>query len=67
MRLRREMKKKRVTKEPYEGYTLPESSERGKPFVDFHAVLDDMKIINSLKDRKRIIKKIRKQREINNE
>jgi len=33
------MKKKRVTKEPYEGYTLPESSEKGKPFIDFHAVL----------------------------
>jgi hypothetical protein len=63
MRLRREMKKKRVTKEPYEGYTLPESSEKGKPFVDFHAVLDDMKIINRLKDRKRIIKKIRKQKQ----
>ena len=63
MRLRREMKKKRVTKEPYEGYTLPESSEKGKPFVDFHAVLDDMKIINRLKDRKKIIKKIRKQKE----
>ena len=62
MRLRREMKKRRVTKEPYEGYTLPKSAEKGEPFVDFHAVLDDMKIINSLKDRKRIIKKIRKQK-----
>jgi len=57
------MKKKRATKEPYEGYTLPESSEKGKPFVDFHAVLDDMKIINKLKDKKRIIKKIRRQKQ----
>lgn len=29
------MKKKRVTKEPYEGYTLPAVSERGGQFVDF--------------------------------
>ncbi len=57
------MKKRRVTKEPYEGYTLPKSAEKGEPFVDFHAVLDDMKIINRLKDRKRIIKKIRRQKE----
>ena len=57
------MKKRRVTKEPYEGYTLPKSAEKGEPFVDFHAVLDDMKIINRLKDRKRIIKKIKKREE----
>ena len=63
MRLRRDMKKKRATKEPYEGYRLPDSAEKGVPFVDFHAVLDDMKIINRLKDRKRIIKKIRRQKE----
>ena len=30
-------------------------------FIDFHDVLEDMRIINSLKHRKRIIKKIRKQ------
>ena len=55
--------KKRLSysKEPNEGYTLPRSAEKGVPFVDFHAVLEDMKIINRLKDRKRIIKKIRKQ------
>jgi len=29
------MNKKRVTKEPYEGYKLPASSERGGQFVDF--------------------------------
>ena len=55
------MKKKRATKEPYEGYTLPESSEKGKPFVDFHAVLKDMEIINKMPNRKKLIKKIRRQ------
>ena len=55
------MRKKRVTKEPYEGYTLPESSERGKPFVDFHTVLKDMAIINKMPNRKKLIKKIRRQ------
>ena len=29
------MNKKRVTKEPYEGYKLPASSEKGGQFVDF--------------------------------
>ena len=56
------MKKRKATKEPYEGYTLPKSSEKGEPFVDFHSVLNDMKIINRLKHKKRIIKKIRKQK-----
>ena len=55
------MKKKRVTKEPYDGYTLPKSSERGEPFVDFHAVLKDMEIINKMPNRKKLIKKIRRQ------
>jgi len=63
MRLRRDMKKRKATKAPYEGYTLPRSAEKGVPFVDFHAVLEDMRIINSLKDRKRIIKKIRRQKQ----
>ena len=35
------MNKKRVTKEPYEGYTLPKSSEKGQPFIDWTAVLKD--------------------------
>jgi len=29
------MNKKRATKIPYEGYTLPPSSEKGGQFVDF--------------------------------
>ena len=33
------MKKKRVTKEPYEGYRLPDSAEKGVPFIDFNTVL----------------------------
>ena len=28
--------KKRVTKEPYEGYRLPDSSEKGVNFIDFN-------------------------------
>ena len=32
------MKKKRATKEPYEGYTLPPSSEKGGEFIDFNKV-----------------------------
>ena len=28
-----------VAKQPYEGYTLPKSSEKGQPFVDFNEVL----------------------------
>ena len=31
--------KKRVTKEPYEGYKLPASSEKGVPFIDFNEAL----------------------------
>ena len=33
-----DMKKKSV-KQPYEGYALPKSSEKGQPFVDFNEVL----------------------------
>ena len=39
--------KKRVTKEPYEGYTLPPSAEKGGEFVDFNRVLT--RIINPKK------------------
>ena len=30
------MNRKRATKEPYEGYALPLSSEKGGQFVDFN-------------------------------
>jgi len=33
------MVKKRVTKEPYEGYRLPASSDKGVPFIDFNEAL----------------------------
>tara|TARA_R110002020_G_C15792274_1_gene730315 strand:+ start:401 stop:559 length:159 start_codon:yes stop_codon:yes gene_type:complete len=33
------IKKKRVTKEPYEGYSLPKSSDKGVSFIDFNKVL----------------------------
>ena len=54
---------KKRAERPNEGYTLPRSAEKGVPFIDFHDVLEDMRIINSLKDRKRIIKKIRRQKQ----
>tara|TARA_R100000656_G_C3932047_1_gene125024 strand:- start:682 stop:870 length:189 start_codon:yes stop_codon:yes gene_type:complete len=39
--------KKRATKIPYEGYTLPPSAEKGGQFVDFNMVLK--KIVNPKK------------------
>tara|TARA_Y100001951_G_C11219191_1_gene227684 strand:- start:516 stop:704 length:189 start_codon:yes stop_codon:yes gene_type:complete len=47
--------KKRATKEPYEGYTLPPSAEKGGQFVDFNKVLK--RIINPKK-----VKVIKKKR-----
>ena len=38
LKMRKE-KKKMVAKQPYEAYTLPRSSEKGQPFVDFNKVL----------------------------
>jgi hypothetical protein len=32
--------KKRVTKQPYEGYSLPPSSEKGGQFVDFKRIIE---------------------------
>jgi hypothetical protein len=37
-----DMKRKPVVKIPYDGYTLPRSSEKGVPFVDFNEVLKDI-------------------------
>ena len=34
--IRRSIMKKRATKIPYEGYTLPPSAEKGGQFVDFN-------------------------------
>ena len=44
--------KKRATKIPYEGYTLPPSAEKGGMFVDFNKIIG-RKIIKKV----RIIKK----------
>jgi hypothetical protein len=35
--------KKKAAKMPYEGYTLPPSSEKGGQFVDFNKVLKPVK------------------------
>jgi hypothetical protein len=53
------IKKKRVTKEPYEGYTLPKSSMKGVAFVDWNEVLRESLGIN-MKKVKKIIKKRRR-------
>ena len=51
------MKKKRVTKEPYEGYTLPKCAEKGQSFIDFNQVLKE------IIPKRRIIKKKRRKNE----
>ena len=33
-----------TAKQPYEGYKLPKSSEKGQPFVDFNKILNNKKI-----------------------
>lgn len=50
------LKKKRTSKEPYEGYTLPKSSEKGNPFVDWNEVIRESLGMN-IKKVKKIIKK----------
>ena len=37
--MKKHRKYRLVAKQPYEGYTLPKSSEKGQPFVDFNEVL----------------------------
>ena len=50
------LKKKRTSKEPYEGYTLPKSSEKGNPFVDWNEVIRES-LGMKIKKVKKIIKK----------
>ena len=53
--VRRKMKRKSA-KIPYEMYTLPKSSERGQPFVDFNEVLKSIipkKVKTVMKRRKK--------------
>ena len=47
-------KKKSLAKIPYEGYTLPKSSEKGESFIDFN------KVIN-----RKVVKVKRKKRDAN--
>ena len=48
--------RKKVAKVPYEGYTLPKSSEKGNPFVDWNEVIRESLGMN-IKKVKKIIKK----------
>ena len=36
------MKKKRAVKEPYTGYNLPASAEKGVAFIDFNKVVSSI-------------------------
>ena len=48
--------KRKSAKIPYEMYTLPKSSERGQPFVDFNEVLKSIipkKVKTVMKRRKK--------------
>ena len=47
--------KRKVAKIPYEMYTLPKSSERGQPFVDFNEVLKSIlpKKVKTVKKRRK--------------
>jgi hypothetical protein len=50
------MKKKKAAKIPYEGYTLPPSSEKGGSFVDFNQAYRESKVkvpIKKVKVRKK--------------
>ena len=47
--------KRKSSKIPYEMYTLPKSSERGQPFVDFNEVLKSIlpKKVKTVKKRRK--------------
>jgi hypothetical protein len=47
-------KKHGHAKEPYDGYTLPKSSERGQPFIDFNKVRYSMRVKSIKKRREEI-------------
>ena len=49
-----------VARQPYEGYKLPKSSEKGQPFIDWNEVLKESMGINEKKPIKIVIKKRRK-------
>ena len=60
MLLKNRKKDNTVVKTPYEGYTLPKSSEKGQPFIDWTAVLKDSVGIAEKKPVKVVKKKRRK-------
>tara|TARA_R100000008_G_C3497419_1_gene121902 strand:+ start:35 stop:220 length:186 start_codon:yes stop_codon:yes gene_type:complete len=41
--INRDYMKKRATKIPYEGYTLPPSAEKGGRFIDFNKIITPIK------------------------
>ena len=47
------LKRKSAAKQPYEGYALPKSSEKGGQFVDFNRILK-MKVVRKVMKRKKI-------------
>lgn len=47
------MRKKKVAKIPYEGYTLPPSSEKGGEFIDFNKVKTSIPVRKVKKIKKR--------------
>ena len=53
--------KRKSAKIPYEMYTLPKSSERGQPFIDWNEVLKESLGVPSRK----LIKTIKKRRNKN--
>ena len=50
--------RKKTAKQPYEGYTLPESSERGGKFIDWNDVLRESVGVS----KKKLIKIVKKRR-----
>jgi len=50
--------RKKVARQPYEGYTLPKSSERGGKFIDWNDVLRESVGVS----KKKLIKIVKKRR-----
>ena len=47
------MNRKRASREPYEGYTLPRSAEKGGQFVDFNRIIERKPVKRIIKLRKK--------------
>jgi len=46
--------KKKAAKIPYEGYTLPPSSEKGGQFIDFNKVIKPIKVVKRRKRNEKV-------------